>query len=94
MSRFNFKTDQEGREYCEEILKQMIVLFSIEESEALARMNRSWEGQDILGDDDPIYHEGEEYWAKTIYYGKDSNWWMNPPDLQPLPRPSHVARLA
>lgn len=87
MSRFSFKTDQESYKYCEEILKKMVALFSIEESEALGRMNRSWEGQDLRGDDEVIYHEDEEYWANTIYYGKGSYWWMNPPDLKPLPYP-------
>ena len=87
MTRFTFKTDSESAQYCEGILAEMTALFSISADEALGRMNRTWDGQEILGDDDPIYHEDEEYWANTIYYGKDSNWWMNPEGLKPLPYP-------
>ncbi|ASA54568.1 hypothetical protein [Vibrio gazogenes] len=87
MSHFEFKTDSESAAYCEEILGKMIELFAIDSEEAIGRMNKYWHNQIIVGEDDPIYHEDEEYWAKTIFYGKDSFWWMNPPDLKPLPYP-------
>ncbi len=85
MNRFTFKTDEGAEEYCEAILAEMRGLFSISTDEALGRMNRAWDGQEFLGEEDPVYHEDEKYWANTIYYGKDSNWWMNPPNLKPLP---------
>lgn len=87
MSRFSFTTDSESAAYCEGILERMVKLFKIDDTEAIGRMNKYWDNQIITGEDDPIYHEDEEYWAKTIYYGKESLWWMNPPDLKPLPYP-------
>lgn len=87
MRQFAFKTDEESAEYCEAVIQEMVRLFDISEEEALGRMNRAWRGIEFVGDDDLIYHEDEEYWAKNIYYGKDSAWWMDPPDLQPLPYP-------
>ncbi len=85
MREFTFKTDEQSRDYCELILQEMVQLFGISEEEALVRMNRTWRGLEFLGDNDLIYHEDEEYWANNIYYGKDSMWWTDPPDLKPLP---------
>jgi len=88
MSQYLFKTDERGENFCNEIVKEMINAFSISEEEALGRLNRSWTGIDTIDDDDdPVYHEDEEYWAWTIYYGKDSYWWTDPPDLKPLAYP-------
>lgn len=87
MVDFTFTTDQQSSEYCRAILDSMMNLFGIKESEALGRMNRAWSGQTITGEDDPIYHEDEEYWAYTIFYGKDSNWWMDADGLAPIPFP-------
>ncbi|MEW8987645.1 MAG: hypothetical protein AB2401_11715 [Bacillus sp. (in: firmicutes)] len=57
-----------------EIAKKMMELFGISEKEAIGRINRHWRGETIKGPKDLIYHEDPEYWAKTIYYGKDSMW--------------------
>ena len=85
MRNYQFVTDKESRVYVDAILDEMVRLFSIPEEEALGRINRAWKALELIGDEDLIYHEDEEYWAKTIYYGKDSEWWNNPPSLRPLP---------
>ena len=87
MNRFNFRTDTKSERYCDEIIRKMMNIFSISENEAVGRMNMLWDGLEIVGEDDLIYHEDVEYWVNTIYYGKDSNWWMNPPNLKPIPYP-------
>ena len=86
MNNFEFVTDEESEEFCIEIAKKMIELFGISMDEAMGRINRCWEGLEIVGDD-LIYHEDEEYWAKNIYYGKNSFWWLKEgsEDLKPLP---------
>lgn len=84
---FSFETDRDGREYCEEIVGVMVALFEIPEDEALGRLNRFWKGKPIVGEHDMVYHREPEYWAKTIYYGKDSFWWMEGAELRPLPYP-------
>ena len=86
-TRFEFKVDAESEEFCNEIIAEMIKNFGISESEAIGRMNHLWKGQDFVGPDDIAYHETAEYWAFTIYYGKDSDWWLNPPNLKPKPYP-------
>jgi len=83
--RFEFETDPKSFSYCLDIVQRMIVLFNISENEALLRINRRWIGLALKGEDDLIYHEDEDYWANTIYFGKDSDWWKNPPNLNPLP---------
>ena len=72
---FDFKTDKESYEFCMLIANKMVELFKISLNEAIGRINRDWNGKDILGLD-VVYHEDEEYWAKTIYYGHDSFWWL------------------
>jgi len=87
MSKYAFKTDAKSKKFCDDIVEEMVKAFSISEDEAIGRMNRLWKNIEIIGDDDPVYHEDEEYWARTIYYGKDSDWWLNPPGLKPQPYP-------
>jgi hypothetical protein len=86
-SRFEFSTDAQSAEYCTKIAHRMMELFSIPKEEAIGRMNRDWKGHRIVGPHDLIYHEDVDEWAKTIYYGKASNWWTNPPNLVPRPFP-------
>jgi len=85
--RFEFTTDPESAEFCEAIVNRMVALFGISTGEAIGRINRDWHGLDIAAPNDVIYHEDEEYWAKTIYYGKGSNWWLSPPNLKPRAYP-------
>lgn len=60
--------------YCLVIVQQLIDLFGISEKESFLRINSFWEGNDFTSEDDMIFHESPEYWAKTIYY-EQSNWW-------------------
>lgn len=83
--RFEFITDAQAAEFCSRIASRMVSVFGITLDEAIGRMNRDWKGLNLIGSNDVIYHEDEDYWAKTIYYGKGSNWWLNPPDLRPRP---------
>jgi hypothetical protein len=84
--KFRFETDERAQEFCEAIANQMINLFGISIHEAIGRINREWHNNPIIGDD-IIYHETEEYWAKNIYFGKASEWWLSPPGLMPKPFP-------
>lgn len=81
---YEFEVDSDGGRFCEEIVEVMVNHFGITRDEAVERINRHWRGQKILGED-VIYHEDAEYWAKTIFYGKDSLWWLEEDDLAPRP---------
>jgi hypothetical protein len=88
MARYNFEFQATGRslELCEATVDRMVELFGISVDEALGRVNRQWRGfkfEDI----DLIGHETDDYWARTIYYGADSYWWLKPADLKPRPYP-------
>ena len=76
MSRYNFTTDALAEEFMDEIAVRMVELFGITEDEAIERINEHWRGQSIAGEDDMIYHEDEDFWAKTIYYGPNKMWWL------------------
>ncbi len=87
MSKFLFETDQQSEEFCLRIAQEMMMLFGITELEAIGRINRQWQGQKIVGPDLMIYHEDEEFWAKTIYYGPGVYWWLGEEGLDPQPFP-------
>ena len=74
---YQFKTDRYSLPYCEEIISCMIDTFSITRDEAIRRMNATWFGLELIGEDDLIYHEEPEYWAKDICYGNESLWWLD-----------------
>ena len=86
MSQFIFTTDNKSYAFCLAIAEEMEKLFQIPYDEAIGRINRQWQGLTIVGQD-LIYHEDEEFWAKTIYYGKSSYWWLAGANPQPLPYP-------
>jgi hypothetical protein len=85
--QFEFETDKQSEEFCSLIIRRMVSLFGITPDEARGRINRDWRGLKIIGPNDVIYHEDDEYWAKTIYFGKGSNWWLNPSNLKPRAYP-------
>ena len=74
---FPFKTDKRSEEFCNSIAREMVGLFGIPESEAIRRIGSFWGHlSGIVGDEDMVYHEDESYWARTIYYGAGSFWWI------------------
>lgn len=81
-SNFEFTTDARAKKSCTDIVLTMIDRFGIDEEEAIERINRDWHDQGIVGDD-VVYHETPEHWAYTIYYGKDSLWWISLEGLLP-----------
>ncbi|MDR4469073.1 MAG: hypothetical protein MRJ68_12395 [Nitrospira sp.] len=87
MKKFEFATGPEAQVFCCNIVRRMSDLFQIPEEEAIGRMNRFWKGLSFDRKDDLIFHETEDFWANTIYYGRKSKWWKNPADLKPLPYP-------
>ena len=74
--RLRMQTSSHAREFIGRIVDQMVDRFGISRDEAVARVNDAWGHLDHIGDDDLIFHETAEYWARTIYYGKDSHWWL------------------
>jgi hypothetical protein len=69
-------------------------LFGVPADEAVGRINRQWRGQAFVGED-IVYHETPEHWARVMYLGKDSLWWitgekreqMGPGPVVPKPYP-------
>ncbi|WP_238655360.1 hypothetical protein [Paenibacillus piscarius] len=69
--------------YCLDIVLTMMNIANITEEEAFQRVNFHWEGMDLNSEDHILFHEGLEFWAKTIYY-EQSNWWnYKPEELTP-----------
>jgi hypothetical protein len=74
---FPFKTDEKSEAFCGAIVREMVALFGISEAEAVHRVGRFWDHlPGIVGEEDLVYHEDESYWARTIYYGAGSYWWI------------------
>ncbi len=92
MAIFPFKTDEKSEAFCHSIAREMTELFGISEREAIQRISRFWGHlPELVGEPDIVYHETEDYSARTIYYGNDSFWWIadrasrHLPPLKPLP---------
>jgi hypothetical protein len=84
---YTFTTDDESSAFIDEIAATMVALFGIHREEAVGRINQFWNGQSFTGPLDLIYHEDQEFWAKTVCYGADVMWWLDPPGLAPRPYP-------
>jgi hypothetical protein len=81
--------------FCRRVAAEMVTALGVSEDEAVARINRAWSTPDaggrtpriwIIGRD-IVYHETPSYWARTIYYGPDSFWWLPGATPAPLPPP-------
>jgi hypothetical protein len=67
---FSFETDEETREICSQIIREMTEECHITPQEALGRMNRLWRAQRIIGDY-TLHAETPGFLACLIYY---ENW--------------------
>jgi hypothetical protein len=87
--------DAEALGFCWQVAAEMVHLFGISLQEAVARVNRHWSQADADGRVprvwivglDLVYHEEPDHWARRIYYGPNSNWWVPGQQLIPLPPP-------
>jgi hypothetical protein len=75
MGKYKFETDDEGERLCYQIYMAMMSLFGISKEEAIARINQEWESKSLTKTS-AIYHIVPEEWAKNIYWGHDSYWWI------------------
>ena len=75
MGKYKFTTDDEGERFCYQIYMAMMSQFGISKEEAIARINQEWEKRSLVGQS-IAYHKVPEEWAKEIYWGHDSYWWI------------------
>lgn len=89
MTDINIVGTDEALEYFEEVVHELLILFPITRDEAVGRLNRFWQGQDFSKKlkVDLLKHEDPDFWAKTIYYGRDVQWWKGEDGLNPEPYP-------
>ncbi|NAS20109.1 hypothetical protein GT755_00245 [Herbidospora sp. NEAU-GS84] len=78
MSRYLMATSSTMEAYIDDIAAEMTELAGISISEAIARINHFWDGQDMSNDDDLgnglVYHELPHYWAMAILYTEVKSW--------------------
>lgn len=86
---FDFTTDKDSRAYVVEIIHIMMALFDISQEEAVGRLNRVLCGQTYVGppEENWLYYEMPEYWAKSVYYEQGTCWWRADSPLKPSPYP-------
>ena len=89
MTDIDIRATEEALEYFEQIAREMVLLFPITMDEAVGRINRFWQGRDITSEVevDMLLHEEPDSWARTVYYGRNSSWWLGEEGLKPLPYP-------
>lgn len=78
---------EEALQYLEEVAREMVILFPIRMDEAVGRINREFLNRTFLTpiEVDVLLHEEQDVWAKHIYYGRDSCWWLCEDGLRPQP---------
>lgn len=87
MSIFDFTTDSDSEKYCLEVAECLVNFFDLTWDEAVGRVNRHWRNMSFLGQDDLIYHELPETWARNIYYDASWPWWKDEQKAKPKPYP-------
>jgi len=75
MGRYKFLTDDEGERFCYQIYMELMSQFGISKEEAITRINQEWENKSLTGTS-MVYHVTPEEWAKNIYWGRNSYWWI------------------
>lgn len=80
------KANKEAAEYLYEIAKEMTSLFQISQEEAIGRINKHFGSREFITSTEvnALVHEEQDIWAKHIYYGKDSFWWVHKGELSDL----------
>ena len=89
MTELSFSGTDEALGYLEEIARGMIFLFPITLDEARGRINREFKDRAFLTEIEVnvLLHEEQDTWAKHVYYGRESCWWLGEDDLEPQPWP-------
>ena len=79
----------EALDYLEEIAAEMVLLFPITMDEAVSRINRELRDQRFTtpAQVNVLLHEEQDQWAKHIYFGRASCWWLDEAGTEPLPYP-------
>ena len=87
-TKYHFKLCEQSLWFFNDVLRQLINEFKIDEDEALGRLNKRFGGGDYSKDFEYLFHDTPKDWAYFIYYGKNSQWWNKSKDeLKPLPYP-------
>ncbi|RPE29205.1 hypothetical protein [Kitasatospora cineracea] len=68
MREFRLEADEQMQEFFSEVADE-IQKFGASRAEAVARVNRAWEGVEFEPYPDLVCHEEPEYWAHRFYYG-------------------------
>jgi hypothetical protein len=81
---FLFDASPQLREFCLDIVAEMMVVFDISKAEAVARINCHWRGHTFARHNDLVMHAPPEYWASIIYFKEI----FEDDRLQRIPRPA------
>lgn len=89
MVDLNVQATDEAREYLSAIAGEMALLFSIPIEEAYGRINREFAARSFTTEIEvlTLLHEEEDVWAKHIYYGRESFWWVDEDGASPQKYP-------
>jgi hypothetical protein len=88
VSRWNFEVSEEAADYLDCIRDDMIASSGLTAAEASGRVARFWELTPLVSPEalEVLRSETPAFWARTIYYGQYSDWWLYEAcSLEPLP---------
>jgi hypothetical protein len=89
MAEIEIAATPEAAAYLREIASEMCALFGLDWDEACRRINYTLRGREFKSDGqvDFLLHEEQDVWAKHIYYGRETFWWVNEAIARPKPFP-------
>lgn len=85
MTVLTVRATPQARAYLEEIAAEMATIFSISLDEARGRINHEFGQTQFLTpiEVNVLLHEEQDVWARHIYYGRGSFWWLGEAGLEP-----------
>jgi hypothetical protein len=79
MTLITVPASAEAAAYLNRIAERLTQLFGLSADEAGDRINRFWAGKSLVTEqqEDILFHELPDFWAKTIYHGPGVKWWLD-----------------
>lgn len=87
MTSLRISATEEAQSYLEEIAVEMTQMFGISREEAYGRINDQLGRRTFLTEIEVsnLKHEEQDVWAKHIFFGRQSFWWLDEDGAVPLP---------
>jgi hypothetical protein len=89
--KFSFETNELTYRYCTEIVRCLQLYCNKSNDEAIQLLNKYWDNEPLLDENDIRFHEYPYFWAMCITHSGNPEWWR---DSALWPPPQDYVRQA